>query len=207
MNFKYFAQLFEKLADVYPKKARKLLRLYTEMTSYEDVQAIENAGRKLERESFKMFYSLLSKDSRDRLISDNCVINEEAYLIERKENDGWQIGSRGISRYVLEDNQYVKKSFIPRDYFIGFHLTEETMKDLPEEEKIKVSNFYMNNLNKLTEIGLAMDDKQELITYGYEIGDPNADTELVEMFINFLGYQRLTEEDINRKAMFTKMAK
>ena len=208
MKFEFFIQLFERLAMVYPKKARKLLRLYVVLASCEYPEFIPDAEKDLEKNAFNMFYQFLSRSSRDRLISDNHVINEESFLIERKENDGWTIGTKGISRYELDNNNnYVRKSFIPRKYFEGFGVNEEILKDLPEEERKKVIDFYMRNLNKLTKISLAMDDKQELITYGYEIGNPNVDTRLMESFISFLGFERLTEEDINSKAVYTKMAK
>ena len=193
MNKELLLKIIMELESFDQRKAHKLGALLDE---YEQVPQNIKADqrKKIQNYVYNLFTSLLSRKTRNELFNVCTDITEDCYHIEQASNDGWFIDNGGAGRYVVENGKWVTKAFIPRIYKNGFEIDEA--EEVPFEERKKEVELLDKYSVYFDSLARRMDRKQEIITCDYETRSRKVPHELMELLITYLGFMRLTEEQV-----------
>lgn len=199
MDMKLLNQILNQLQSISPRKAAKLEKLVSRYQMEQDTTKQKQIGRKIKNMVYNLFTSLLSRKSRNDLYNTSMLVEEDSYSLEQQSHDDWYINYDGAVRVVYEDHKPKVTNFIPREYKKGFYL--EIPKHASSTDALRELEFYNRYVDYLNRLSAHMDHKQEIISCGYELKNPNMDKAFPELLIDFLGFKRIQEPNKTKEML------
>lgn len=196
--------IIEMLEDLNPRKAKKLRDLDLQELGEKNPHRRNELHLKTIDYMYYLFTGLLSNESRKEFMNISVGINELCYMLEQQAGDGWVLNNYGAMRIQKNSEGVTIVGSIPREYQKGFILEDRNPQT--EQERVnaeKEIDFYTKYSYQLDLISSEIDHKQEFLTYGYQVKNPNTPRALVELLIQTLGLPKIPSQNTTTKKPHT----
>ena len=177
-----------------PGRGMKLESMISDYDNSTNEKDKKKYAKKVHDFLFNLYFKYLNRNCGTELFGLNCTIQEMCHQIESHYGYRYYVGERGIYSPKYDSNGKVLRDLlIPRTYLDGYQIDE----NMPLTGE--VINFYYDNIRRLEMISEIRDKRSELITDGLSFRDEDFPEELGDLFFNYLGMVKLTEEEKAKK--------